>query len=63
MNLQNVRVFLKVAELEHITRASEELGLSQPAVTKIIQSLEQEGHLDLIERQGRRIALTHGGRV
>ena len=63
MNLQNLRVFLKVAELEHITRASEELGLSQPAVTKTIQSLEHELGLELIERQGRRIALTHAGRM
>jgi len=63
MNLQNLRVFLKVAELEHITRASEELSLSQPAVTKTIQSLEQEIHLALVERQGRRIVLTHAGRV
>jgi DNA-binding transcriptional LysR family regulator len=63
MNLQNLRVFLKVAELEHITQASEELNLSQPAVTKTIQSLEHEIGLDLIERQGRRIALTHAGRV
>jgi DNA-binding transcriptional LysR family regulator len=63
MNLQNLRVFLKVAEYEHITRASEELNLTQPAVTKIIQSLEQEVHLDLIERQGRRIVLTQAGRV
>ncbi|GHO84830.1 LysR family transcriptional regulator [Dictyobacter formicarum] len=63
MNLQNLRVFLKVAELEHITRASEELHLTQPAVTKIIQSLEQEAHLELVERQGRRIVLTHAGRV
>lgn len=63
MNLQNLRVFLKVAELEHITRASEELHLTQPAVTKIIQSLEQEAQLDLVERQGRRIVLTHAGRV
>lgn len=63
MNLQNLRVFLKVAELEHITRAAEELGLSQPAVTKTIQSLEQEAGLDLVERQGRRIVLTHAGRV
>ena len=63
MNLQNLRVFLKVAELEHITRASEELGLSQPAVTKTIQSLEHEIGLELIERQGRRIALTHAGRM
>jgi DNA-binding transcriptional LysR family regulator len=63
MNLQNLRVFLKVAELEHITQAAEELNLSQPAVTKTIQSLEHEIGLDLIERQGRRIALTHAGRV
>ncbi len=63
MNLQNLRVFLKVAELEHITRASEELSLSQPAVTKTIQSLEHEVGLELVERQGRRIALTHAGRV
>lgn len=63
MNLQNLRVFLKVAELEHITRASEELGLSQPAVTKTIQSLEHEIGLELVERQGRRIALTHAGRI
>ena len=63
MNLQNLRVFLKVAELEHITRAAEELGLSQPAVTKTIQGLEQEAGLELVERQGRRIVLTHAGRV
>jgi len=63
MNLQNLRVFLKVAELEHITRASEELHLTQPAVTKTIQSLEHEVHLELVERQGRRIVLTHAGRV
>jgi DNA-binding transcriptional LysR family regulator len=63
MNLQNLRVFLKVAELEHVTRAAEELNLTQPAVTKIIQSLEQELHLALIERQGRHIVLTHAGHV
>jgi DNA-binding transcriptional LysR family regulator len=63
MNLHNLRVFLKVAELEHITRASEVLNLSQPAVTKTIQSLEHESGLELVERQGRRIALTHAGRV
>lgn len=63
MNLQNLRVFQKVAELEHITRAADELGLSQPAVTKIIQSLEQEIGLELIERRGRRIVLTHAGHI
>jgi DNA-binding transcriptional LysR family regulator len=63
MNLQYLRIFLAVAEHEHITRASQELILSQPAVTKTIQHLEQEVGLDLIERHGRRIVLTHAGRV
>jgi DNA-binding transcriptional LysR family regulator len=63
MHLHYLRVFLSVAEYEHITRASEELIISQPAVTKTIQHLEQEVGLELIERHGRRIALTHAGRV
>jgi DNA-binding transcriptional LysR family regulator len=63
MNLYHLRVFQTVAEHEHITRASEELILSQPAVTKIIQSLEHEIGLELIERHGRRIVLTHAGHV
>lgn len=63
MNLHYLRVFLTVAEHEHITRASEELIISQPAVTKTIQHLEEGVGLELIERHGRRIALTHAGRV
>src|SRR5713226_8517253 len=63
MNLYHLRVFLTVAEHEHITHASEELILSQPAVTKIIQHLEQEVGLELVERHGRHIVLTHSGRV
>lgn len=63
MNLHHLRVFKTVAEHEHITRASEELILSQPAVTKIIQNLEREMGLELIERHGRRIVLTYAGHV
>jgi DNA-binding transcriptional LysR family regulator len=63
VNLYHLRVFMTVAEHEHITRASEELYLSQPAVTKIVQNLEQEVGQKLVERQGRRIALTYAGQV
>lgn len=63
MNLYHLRVFLTVAEHEHVTRAAEELQLSQPAVTKIIQNLEHETGLELVERHGRRIVLTHAGHV
>ncbi|HEV2580052.1 MAG TPA: LysR family transcriptional regulator [Ktedonobacteraceae bacterium] len=63
MNLYHLRVFMAVAEHEHITRASGELYLSQPAVTKIIQHLEQETGQELIERHGRRIVLTDAGKL
>jgi DNA-binding transcriptional LysR family regulator len=63
MNLYHLRVFQTVAEHEHITRASEMLILSQPAVTKIIQSLERDTGSELIERHGRRIVLTYAGQV
>src|SRR5437667_9609227 len=63
MNLYHLRVFQTVAVHEHITRASEELILSQPADTKITQSLEHDTGLELIERHGRRIVLTHAGHV
>jgi DNA-binding transcriptional LysR family regulator len=63
MNLHHLRVFLTVAEHEHVTRAAEELQLSQPAVTKIIQNLEHDTGLELVERHGRHIVLTHAGRV
>ena len=63
MNLQQLRVFLKVAELEHITHASEDLGFSQPAVTKVVQSLEQEVGLELIKRRKKGVALTPAGRL
>jgi DNA-binding transcriptional LysR family regulator len=63
MKLDALRVFLLVADYEHITRAALELALTQPAVSRMIQSLEQEAGLPLFERQGRRIALTAAGRA
>jgi DNA-binding transcriptional LysR family regulator len=63
VKLDALRVFLLVADYEHITRAAEDLALTQPAVTRIIHGLEQEAGLALFERQGRRIALTTAGRI
>jgi DNA-binding transcriptional LysR family regulator len=63
MKLDALRVFLRVADYEHVTRAAEDLALTQPAVSRTIHSLEQEIGLPLFERQGRRIALTAAGRI
>ena len=42
MELTQLKYFLKVAELQHITRASEELHIAQPALTQTIHRLEKE---------------------
>ena len=61
MELTQLRYFLKVAELEHITRASEELHIAQPALTQTIHRLESELEIPLFVNKGRNIFLTEYG--
>ncbi|MBA2760617.1 MAG: LysR family transcriptional regulator, partial [Segetibacter sp.] len=51
-------VFLEVARLSSFTKASEVLFLSQPAISKNIQSLENDYKARLFERKGYKIELT-----
>ncbi|MEG1586587.1 MAG: LysR family transcriptional regulator, partial [Bacteroidales bacterium] len=44
-------------------KASKELYISQPAITKHIQELEQEYRMPLFERMGNKISLTHAGEL
>lgn len=61
MELSQLRYFLAVARLEHMTHAAEELHIAQPALTKAIRKLEAELGVPLVERRGRNIALTPAG--
>lgn len=63
MNLHALRIFSKVAALQSVTKASEVLMISQPAVTIQIRNLEKEIGLPLIESKGRGIILTQYGEV
>ncbi|HWU72599.1 MAG TPA: LysR family transcriptional regulator [Sphingomonas sp.] len=63
MTLEQLRIFVAVAEREHVTRASEHLRLAQSAVSYAITQLEQEFGVGLFDRVGRRIELTDSGRV
>lgn len=49
-NLRHLRVFLAVCELKSITRASEQIYLSQPAITQAIAKLEKQLETHLFER-------------
>lgn len=61
MEVRTTATFLRVAELQSITKAARELGYSQGAVTIQIQQLEQELGVPLFERIGRKIRLTREG--
>ena len=63
MTLEQLRIFIAVAERLHMTRASEALNLTQSAASSAIQALEGRLGAPLFHRLGRRIELTEAGRV
>ncbi|WP_418138379.1 LysR family transcriptional regulator [Marinomonas sp. RS-M-Aa-14] len=62
-NLRHLRVFLAVAELKSITRASETIFLSQPAITQAIAKLEGLLGAALFERHSDGMHPTPSGEV
>lgn len=58
-----LKVFQSVAKNSSFTKASQELFVSQPAITKHIQELETSYQARLFDRQGGRISLTAAGRL
>ncbi|HRN16434.1 MAG TPA: LysR substrate-binding domain-containing protein [Xylanibacter oryzae] len=58
-----LKVFRSVAQNLSFTKASQELYISQPAISKHIQELEAEYHVRLFDRLGNRISLTHAGQL
>jgi len=61
MELYQLRTFVAVAEAGHLTRASEKLHVSQPAVSAQIKALEDELELALFERTSSGMVLTSAG--
>lgn len=58
-----LRVFISVVRNLNFTKAAKELHISQPAISKHIQELEQTYSVQLFERMGSKIALTAPGEV
>lgn len=59
--LNQLRIFLKVVEMQSITKASEELHLTQPAVSIQIKNFQQQFDIPLLENIGRKIYITNFG--
>lgn len=60
--LHQLRIFLKVAECQSITRAAEELHLTQPAISIQLKNLQNQFELPLIEVVGRQLYTTDFGK-
>lgn len=63
MELTYLRYFVSVAKLEHISRAAQELHITQPALSRAISRIEREVGAPLFIREANRIHLNHAGRV
>lgn len=61
MELRDLRYFCMTAEMEHVTRAADKLGVAQPFLTKIIRQIEDELGTPLFEKAGRQIKLNQFG--
>jgi len=61
MTLEQLRIFVAVAERQHVTQAARALNLAQSAASHAIAALEARHDTRLFNRVGRRIELTEAG--
>ena len=62
MELRQIRYFLTLAETLNFTEASELIGITQPALSKAVQRMEEEFGGPLIYRDGKNTRLTDLGK-
>jgi DNA-binding transcriptional LysR family regulator len=60
--LNQLQIFLKIVQTQSVTRASEELHLTQPAVSIQLKNLQEQFDIPLTEVVGRKIYITDFGR-
>lgn len=63
MDINNLKTFVSVAETGSFSVASENLFLTQPAISKRIAALESDLATALFDRIGRQVTLTEAGRA
>lgn len=61
MTLRHLKIFVTVYQHKSITRAAEELYISQPAVSLAIKELEDTYELRFFERLNKKLYITHEG--
>ncbi|MBB5186542.1 DNA-binding transcriptional LysR family regulator [Zhongshania antarctica] len=61
--LRQLEVFLAAAHTENITRAAEQLSMSQSAASSALKDLEQQFSIQLFDRIGKRLQINELGRA
>ena len=63
MDFEQLRTFQQVSRLKSFSRAAEKLGVTQPAISAQIRSLEKEVGARLFDRDGGKVTFTAAGRL
>jgi DNA-binding transcriptional LysR family regulator len=63
VELRHLRVFEAVARLKSFTQAADELTITQPALSRTIQQLEDALGVTLLDRSSRHVEATQAGRM
>ena len=63
MELLQLYYFKHVAELEHVSKAAEQLHVAQPALSQAIRRLEQEFQTTFFDRVGKNVVLNEKGKI
>ncbi|MBV7509085.1 LysR family transcriptional regulator [Bacillus sp. sid0103] len=63
MELRELEYFMAICEELHFTRAAEKLGISQPALSRQMRTLEDKLGVRLFDRLGKKIAITEAGGI
>src|SRR3954462_13985928 len=61
MDTRQLQAFCEVVERRSFSQAAERLGVTQPAVSLQVRSLEKRLGTQLLDRSGRRVAPTEAG--
>jgi DNA-binding transcriptional LysR family regulator len=63
MELRSLRYFVEVVKQKSFTAAAEKMFVTQPTISKMVKSLEDEIGLPLLLRESRQMVLTDAGRI
>lgn len=63
MNFKQLKYFETICKYDNITKAADELFMSQPALTIALKKLEEEYNTKLFDRKGNKITVTQNGKM